>query len=289
MLKTDTVGFDEVIAAMRRRIWLMIGLPLTAAMIAYAASFLLQPKYRVEVVLLPQSGDAQQGLLGSMGAQFGGLASMAGLDLGAMSNKVEAIEVLRSRSLAEEFIKDRNLLPLLFAADWDADRQTWRSAQSGDAHSLADGVRMLDETIRGVSEDRRTGVVTLTITWHDRIVAANWANDLVRRANKRMQTRTIEESRRTLQFLLGKADAQESVAVREALFKVVESQVKSMALASVREDFAFRVIDPASPPDADDTAFPRRAVFAAAGGLLGVILAWIWLLLGLRRRPSVVA
>ena len=38
--------------------------------------------------------------------------------------------------------------------------------------------------MRRVSEDRKTGLVTLSIQWKDSVVAANWANAVVMRLNE---------------------------------------------------------------------------------------------------------
>jgi uncharacterized protein involved in exopolysaccharide biosynthesis len=279
----DELSWSVLLAAARRHAWLLLVTPLVGGLLGFGASYLVEPKYRVEAVLLPQQGGAQQGLLGSLAGQLGGLASLAGVDVGGPSSKHEAIEVLRSRSLAEEFIRSRDLLPVLFRDDWDAERQEW---QVSDVPTLADGVREFDRHVRAVFEDRRTGLVTLRVTWRDADTAADWANDLVRRANAHMRSRTVDETRRSLEFLAEKAGAEQSVSVREALFKIVESQYKSLTLASVREDFAFRVIDGATPPDPDDISQPRRALFAAVGGCLGLLFAGVVLLVAAGRRPK---
>lgn len=270
---------EEILAACRRQWLTILLLPVVAAGLAYAGTFLMTPQYRVEVVLLPQDADAQAGLLGSLAGQFGGLASLAGVDLARGSDKNEAIETLQSRSLTEEFLADRKLLPVLFREHWDERAQRWRTELREGEPTLADGVRYFDRRVRSVSEDRRTGIVRLTITWRDAKAAADWANELVRRTNARMRKASADEAMRILQYVERRAAEEPAVGVRESLFKVVESQYKSLALATAREDFAFRVIDPATPPDPDDIASPRRALIAAAGavvGLLGVVALLLW-------------
>lgn len=278
--------WPQLIATLQRSAWVLLAAPALAAVLGFTASYLVEPKYRVEAVLLPQQGGGQQGLLSSLAGQFGGLAALAGVDLAGSGNKYEAIEVLRSRTLAEEFIRSRDLLPVLFAEDWDAGNRRWRVKDERDIPSLADGVREFDRHVRSVTEDRRTGLVILSVTWRDAEVAADWANDLVRRANAQMRSRTVAESRRSLEFLSQRAAAEESVAVRAALYEVVENQVKSLALASAREDFAFRVIDAAAPPDPDDFWQPRRALFAAVGGGLGLLMTVLFLLVSAARQPA---
>ena len=60
--------------------------------------------------------------------QFGGLASLAGVNLGGGANNDTEVSlaVLRSREFTEAFIRDRNLLPLIFEECWDADANRWK-------------------------------------------------------------------------------------------------------------------------------------------------------------------
>ena len=92
----DTVGWDQLFAALRRRAAVLVAVPTVVAALALAASYLVEPRYRVETVLIPQQEGQQQGLLGSLMGQFGGVAALAGVDLGGSMNKFEAIGVLRS-------------------------------------------------------------------------------------------------------------------------------------------------------------------------------------------------
>jgi LPS O-antigen subunit length determinant protein (WzzB/FepE family) len=50
-------------------------------------------------------------------------------------------------------------------------------------------------------------------------------------------------------------------------------------LASVRQDYAFRTLDPALPPDVDAYVKPMRALIVALGLLLGGVLGTGFVLL----------
>jgi uncharacterized protein involved in exopolysaccharide biosynthesis len=64
--------------------------------------------------------------------------------------------------------------------------------------------------------------------------------------------------------------------------------VKAKMLATIRDEYAFHVIDPAVPSDLDKRVQPTRTVMVVAGGVLGVILGLIFVLLRVewRRSPS---
>ena len=102
---------------------------------AVALAFVLTPKYRAEVVIEP--ADSSSGL-GDLG-QLGGLASLAGINIGGgMSKKSDAaLEYLRSRTFTAGFIQRHGLMPLLVAKKWDAARNQWRDP--GDAPTIAAG------------------------------------------------------------------------------------------------------------------------------------------------------
>lgn len=266
----------------RRRAALIVMLVAAGAAGGLGVSFLFEPRYRAEVILLPQTNQNQKGLLGSLTGQFGGLAGLAGLDLESTSIKYEALEVLKSQSLMREFIADRNLMPVLFAHDWNARKSEWNVA-GPDVPTLNDAWREFDTRIRAVREDRRTGSVTLGVTWSDPRVAADWANDLAARANARMRDRAIQDARRSLAYLEREVEAARVVEVKQALYKLIEGQYKSIVFANANEDFAFKVVDAALAPDEDDYIQPKRAVFAAVGGAVGLLAAALFVLLDLRR------
>ena len=106
------------LGVMLRRIWVRrwwvgaaVGVVCTAAFVT--ASFVMAPVYRAAVVLAPANADRNgigSGLDSGLG-QLGGLAALAGLNLGGTEGMTEeALAVLRSRQFTEAFISDRMLI-----------------------------------------------------------------------------------------------------------------------------------------------------------------------------------
>jgi uncharacterized protein involved in exopolysaccharide biosynthesis len=206
--------------------------------------------------------------LGDLGA----LAAMAGLG-GAMSGdlSIEAEALLRSRKFTEDFIRQRNLLPVFFADKWDARQSKWRVAAE-DAPQVSDGFQLFDRSVRRVGKDRRSGLVTLTIDWHDATVAADWANSLVRRVNEEMRRRALADTSATIAQLQQQLEATKVVPLQISISELLEAQIKRQTFARVRSEFALRVVDPAIVPGADEQVFPRRALLLLAGGAAGLAL-----------------
>jgi uncharacterized protein involved in exopolysaccharide biosynthesis len=246
--------------------WLIVLASVLLAATAVAASFLITPDFRAQVVLSPVGSNSAGGLA-TLAGQFGGLASLAGINLGAEDNVAESIAILKSRALTARFIRERNLLPVIFYDDWDAQRGTWSTDDPKEVPTIARGVERFDKSIRNVNQDVETGLVTLTVDWRDPVLARDWAQALVAEVNADMRGRAIEQSKRNIEFLKEQIGSTDEVELRTAVFGVMESEMKNAMLAAVRTDFAFDVIDPAVVPERP--FWPNRILFAAVGFFLG--------------------
>lgn len=203
--------------------------------------------------------------------QFGGLASLAGIRVPGGGDKQVAIEHLRSRGLVAQFISDENLLPVLFDEAWDASANRWK-VPADKMPTLNDGVELFVTRIRRVQEDRGSGMVVLTIDWKDREESARWATELVIRTNRNLRDIAVREAESSIEYLKKNVENQEVVPVRETMSRLIESQTRTIVLAHAREQFAFRVVDPAVVSDADDFVSPNRPLLVVLGLLLGSML-----------------
>jgi len=267
------VSLDELLVVMwQKRLLVVVCVALFAALAA-AAAFIMTPRYKAQVVLLPVKGDDMRGALAGALGQLGSLASLAGVSLPGGGNKEENIAYLTSRSLLRQFIEEENLLPVLFEKKWDAAKGGWDVDDPDDVPTLTDGVRYMDRKVRAVQEERRTGVITLSVVWKDRELASHWANLLVERANRDLRERAVREAQASKGYLEAELARTDVVELRQSLYRLIESQVKTIMLASVRPDYAFKVIDPATVPDLKDRVRPKRVAMIVLGALLGGIVA----------------
>ncbi len=239
----------------------------------------LTPTYRAEVVVAP--ADSSSGL-GGLGGQLGGLASLAGINIGAGGSKKsdEAIEYLRSRTFTAGFIQRHELMPVLFAKKWDADRKQWRDA--ADAPTIAEGVGKFSKKVRQVAEDRRTGIVRVSVIWKDRVAAAQWANWLVAEADQALRERAIGEQNRSIDYLKAESARTSTVEIATAISKLMETELKNAMLARTRDAYAFQVLDPAVAPDPKDRDSPNTLLIVVMGASFGFVVGLI--IAAVRRR-----
>lgn len=242
---------------------------------------LLTPVYEAEALLAPARAERNAGGLAALAGQFDALASVAGVNVDAADIKHEAVAVLKSQRFTRDFIQEKNLMPILFEKEWDDDRGSWKE-DIDEIPSFADAYELFEE-IRSIEEDTRTGFVRLAIRWEDPLLAAEWVNDLIQRLNEYMRDAAISEAQRSISFLHRELEKTSIVELRQSIFGLIEEQIATAMVANVRAEYAFRVLDPAIPPDRDRQVWPKRkliVVLAVATGIFfGFFLA---LFFGLR-------
>lgn len=255
-----TYLFDYIGVLWSRR-WWIAGIALAAGLVAAGLSLLMPNWYRSTVVLAPTE---ERMSMGGLGGAIGGLASLAGISVGGGNQ--ESLAVLKSRDIIRGFIEDEQLLPVLFADKWDAAAGRWDVNDPKDVPDVRDGVQLFDRKIRSVSEDRRTELVTLSIDWKDADLAASWAAKLVTRLNDGLRQRALTEAQDSIRHLRQQLDVASQVAVRDAISRLLESELEKEVLARTTPDFAFRVVDKAVVPKRKHK--PQRAFIVLVTMLL---------------------
>ncbi len=217
-----------------------------------AIGMLIGKKYEATVVLSPTLEDSGSGHLGGLGAlagQYSGLASLAGISIGGGGNNAEATATLQSELITERYVRENDLLPILYAKDWDPVKKTWKVTDPEDMPTLWKAYRYFDKKIRKVEDDKKTGLSTLKVKWKDPVQAAKWANGLAKMTNDYLRQRAIDESERNIQFLNAEASKTNVIEIRNAIYAILQNEINEQMLAKGREEYALKIIDPAVAPE----------------------------------------
>lgn len=266
----DTVDLGVLIARLWAGRWWIVASVVLFTAIALAIAFTSTRIYRASVVLVPANAEGADGMEGALG-QLGGLASLAGLKLGSSGLQIEeALAVLRSREFTEEFIRDKNLMPVLYDEAWDAKENRW--LPDAKPPTPAQAYKYFHKGIRTIMQDKKTSLVTMHIDWKNAAQAAEWANELVARLNGEMRGRAISQANASLGYLEKELQVTSAVGTRDAINRLIETQIKQRMLATVTQEYTFRIVDKALPPDADDPFRPNKLLLVAGGIGLGGIL-----------------
>ena len=266
------------------------------ALLAGALYALNKPNlYQAEVLLAPTSSDGQGGL-GRFAGQLGGLASLAGVSLpsGGADKTTVALEVLQSRVFLKDFIHNNALeVPLTAATGWNPltneltiDPKIYDSA-AGEWGTGADGrslrptdwelVNQFRNTVLSVRKDDRKGLVTLTVSFYSPDLASRWATALVSSINETMRIQDVEQAQGRISYLENKLQETTLADMQQVFFQLIESETRTVMLASAQPEYVLQTIDPAVTPE-EKSGPNRKAIVAAAGAgglVLGVIAVFL--------------
>lgn len=263
----EALDLMKLSRAVWRGKWTLVLVTLLFAVLGVVYAVTADPWYRATVTMIPADQRSGSGMAGQL-AQFGGLASLAGINISG-GNKSEPLAVLRSREFALEFIEQKKLLQVLFADKWDKQRGQW-SVDADKQPDLRDAVDMFDKKIRIASEDRKSGLTLLTVTWKDANLAAAWANELATRVNAKLRDRAQQDASADVAYLQKEMQNASQVSLQQAIGRLMEGQMEKLMLARGNEEFAFRVIDKAHV--AKRPYSPKRRLVVIMSGLAGLLM-----------------
>ena len=241
----------------------------TLGAIYYAST--LPTIYKAEVLMIPASGGVSGG---SLSNRLGSLADMAGASLGGSSAGAEgeqALARLKTRSFLINHIKEKKLKLILFADQWDRVEKKWIDKEPSDR----DSAELLKNMIEAGSHPRsKAGLASLSIEWknpHNPNKIADIANNLVSSINSHAKDRAILEARDSISFLEKELEQTSIVNSQTILYSLIEQQMGKIMMANIRDEFVFKVIDPAVNPKHAETKPILMVIFI--GIILGIFLA----------------
>lgn len=285
----DEIDLRELFKALWKGKWIIIATTFVFAVGAVLYALSLPNIYKADALLAPAES-SNGGGLSKMAGQLGGLAALAGVNLGAgeSSQTDLAVQVMKSRQFVEAFINKHNLLvPLMAATDWDLtnnklilDEELY-NPNTGEWLREPDGLRgatptaqeafeVFSKEVLSVNQDKESGLYTVSVKNYSPYIAQQWVNWLIEDINKVMRERTIAETSQNLAYLNTQLQKTAVADMQSTFYKLIEEQTKSLMLAEVQEEFVFKVVDPAVVPELKDG--PKRALICVLGALLGGML-----------------
>jgi uncharacterized protein involved in exopolysaccharide biosynthesis len=227
---------------------------------AAAASLIATPIYKAAVVLTEsQDQNSSKRLIAT---DENVLAQNLGeVDfLEKMTSDARMQQVLRSRLLAEEFVRRGGIANALLR-DSRGPVSTWFAA------------KRFRERVVYVDEDPLEGTTTVSMEWRNPGVAAAWANEFVALANERIRSSDLEAAERRIAYLKAHADATDDVVLRRDLYAEVAEEMKASIAENARSGYAFSVVDPAVAPELRTR--PPRTLMTSMGAMTGLLVSLV--------------
>ncbi|HHF0510656.1 MULTISPECIES: Wzz/FepE/Etk N-terminal domain-containing protein [Vibrio] len=285
----DEIDLRKLFGALWKGKWIIIATTFVFAVGAVLYALSLPNIYKSDALLAPAES-SNGGGLSKMAGQLGGLAALAGVNLGAgeSSQTDLAVQVMKSRQFVEAFVNKHELLvPLMAAKDWDLannklilDEEIYNpntgewlrepNGLRGATPTAQEAFEVFSKEVLSVSQDKESGLYTVSVKNYSPYIAQQWVNWLIEDINKVMRERTIAETSQNLAYLNTQLQKTAVADMQSTFYKLIEEQTKSLMLAEVQEEFIFKVVDPAVVPELKDG--PKGALICMLGTLFGGML-----------------
>ena len=279
-------SFGDVVGLLRDTWPYVLAGLLLGVGIGIAVGLLSVPRWKAETVIMSRSDSQASAMSRALLSQLGGLASIAGLESSDDASRQHALALMKSKEFMAQFIRDHGAMPVLFPERWDAQANAWLKDAS--EPTIRQAIKRFNAQVLGIADDKKTGLITISMKLGDRELAAKWANAFVAQANESLRRKAKDEADTNLGYLMTALRNTPEVSTRQAIYSLIEAQHRSLMLATTTREFAFRVVDPATVPDAGEKIWPPRtslAIFGAVGGTIAGLLAGL-LVVSVRRRKS---
>lgn len=257
------IGFADMARELWKGRWTIVLATAVGSAAAVAYALAAREVYRSEALVQLRTESKGAGALGGLAASLGGFAEFAGLSLGGSGDRSVAIATLKSRTVVEAFLRDENVLPKLYRDRWDEAAGRWKDP----APTTWEGYNDFLADVLRITDDKKTGLVTVAVEWEDPEEAQRWASLLIARTNDYLKAKAIEEGERNLAYLQDQSGKIGQIELRQSLYGLVETELKKLMLAKGGEEFAIRTVDAAVVPQM--RIWPRRTRIAIVGFLLG--------------------
>jgi uncharacterized protein involved in exopolysaccharide biosynthesis len=267
--------------------------------VIYALS--IPNQYKATALLAP--AQSNNGDLSSALGQLGGLASLAGVSIGGGDSSESQIaqEIMKSWSFVETFISDNDLAVEVYAANgWSKGSNELQINQ--DAYNTATNEWLIEDSdgnlapptswqlfkkfsgMLSVSEDKKSGLVSVSIEHYSPQIAKEWLDMYVASINEHMQARQVAKVSNNIDYLEAQINKTPIAEMREVFYTIIEEQTKNKMVAEASPDYAFVAVSPSMVPE--QKSQPKRALICILGTLLGGTLSVLLVFLNQFARGS---
>ena len=298
----DEIDLRELFATLWRGKWIIVLTTVVFAAMGVGYALYKPNIYQSSVLVAPAQEEG-----GGLASQFGGLASLAGINLGGggSNQTIIAKEVLQSRAFLTKFFHRHDMeIPLMAVEGWNKkseewtydrdkynpDKGEWLFDSDGETYKPTDWdmVEAFREDHFSVSEAKDTGMITVSVKHYSPVMAQQWAEKLVQDINEHMRKQDVEEAEARIAYLEQKLDETNIAGMQQVFYQLIENETRTVMLANAQKEYVFKTVDPAVV--AEEKAEPKRALICVIatllGGMLGVFIVFIRAFIRSGRAPS---
>ena len=288
----DEIDLRELFFVLYRGKWVITCLTTFLVIFGIIYSLFLPNIYQSKALLAPV--DVSSSLIGGALSQYSGLAGLAGINLPTGetgSNSQKAIELVSSLNFFEKYLMPKIFLPDLMAIEsWDDKNNTIIYNDSIFQKSTNSWVRdftypqklipsaqesfeVFKSSILSISNDAKTGYVTLSIKHQSPLIAKQWVQIIVEEVNSFYRQKDKEQSEKAVIYLNEQIANTSYSEIRQVTASLLEKEIQKLTLIEANKDYVFEYIYP--PSIMENKSEPIRSLIIFMSLLLGMMLGII--------------
>ena len=232
-------------------------------------SLSVQEMYRSDILIAPVSQDSKSGRGSSLQESLGRILP---IDLSLSPEKTDQfIEILKSRTFIEDFIRITESKSIIFSNKWDKDNKRWIGSEPSDYKAYIN----FRKDIMSVNQLPKKNIYKLSVIWYEPEQTKLWANKLISSLNLRERKKAIIEAEKSMGFIQKQKESMPVISLQKSLDDMLLTQLSNSMKANINEEFAFVIIDPAQKPE--QKFYPNKTLIVILSFVSGILLSFIYI------------
>ncbi|RJR14517.1 MAG: hypothetical protein C4581_13985 [Nitrospiraceae bacterium] len=224
------LDYISIIARHMKLIIITVAIAVTATAII---SFFSPKIYEAKAVIMPVSQSQEHTGMSAVALQFG-------LTSNQPSNTSELFSLLQSNILMERVIIKNNLVSLFFGEEARGKKEN---------EQIWDGIRYLKSTIYKVRDNKREGIIELSAEYKDPEISAGILTSVLTELTDYMSSEAKRVADTNKEYLQSLIDKNSDPLIKQKIYGLIARQIEISMMAEVKENFAFKILDPPRIPD----------------------------------------
>lgn len=300
---SQDIDLIRVWRALAKGKYVILSFSLVFIIISSFVAYILPNEYRATAILSPAASSSNS-QFSALAGQFGGLASLAGVDLGGLGGDDKssvAVELMSTWGFIESFIEDNAIQAEVFAA------KSWSKTNNNLSYDEDIYESITGEWVRdfepkkletpyptswelyekfskrlNIIHDPQTGLVRVSIEHYSPFLAKTWVDQYVKSVNHHFQAKERNVTIERIAYLERQIQETNVAEMQNIFYQLIEEQTKTLMLAEVSDEYVFRTVSEAK--IAEEEIRPKRLYMVALGAISGGLMSSLFIVFLYYRR-----